>query len=99
MRQICSLSSLEILWVDNTMITDAGLPALEMIKQLRELDLSGCRITDAGLDHIANITNLKTLVLNGTQVTQKGIMVLQSQLPACDIQVSPSSTTNTRTPK
>ena len=71
--QIEKLTGLNILLLDNTRITDAGLYRLAPLTELRELSLDNTRITDAGLDRLAPLTGLLDLSLGVTEVTDAGL--------------------------
>ena len=68
----------QVEWVDlaRTQVTDAGLAALGMMKNLKRLHLENTKVTDAGLDKIKGLANLEYLNLYGTAVTDAGIMKL-----------------------
>ena len=72
------LGSLELLWLENSDITDAGLKNLRGLTKLRELNLRCTRVTDEGLEHLAGLTNLEALYLDATQVTDAGLRHLES---------------------
>jgi len=56
-----------------TKVTDAGLAALEPLKNIRRLHLENTKIGDAGLTHLKGLTTLEYLNLYGTQVTDSGL--------------------------
>ncbi len=52
--------NLRWLYLTNTKVTDAGLPAIEGLTQLRELTVTGSiGITNAGLVHLRGLTELR----------------------------------------
>jgi internalin A len=73
---------LQSLNLHDTKVTDAGLKELAGMKNLRKLNLSGCRsddrakVTDAGLKELAGHKNLQWLDLSYTQVTDAGLKEL-----------------------
>lgn len=78
------LTELQILWLNGTNITDAGLEYLRALPQLQELYL-GPKITDAGLEHLKGLSGLRYLDLTCTQATEKGVEELRAALPRCRI--------------
>jgi hypothetical protein len=56
-----------------TKVTDAGLSALEGMKNLHRLHLERTGITDAGLSHIKGLTGLEYLNLYNTAVSDAGL--------------------------
>jgi mono/diheme cytochrome c family protein len=57
--------------------SDAGLAALEGLKNLATLHLERSSVTDAGLAHVAKLPNLQYLNLYGTAVTDAGLVHLK----------------------
>jgi len=58
-----------------TDITDAGLPHLSNMKDLKILDLSRTKITDEGLKHLVVLEGVNHLLLcDCTQLTEAGLM-------------------------
>lgn len=54
-------------------ISDAGLFALQKLRALKTLGLSGTGVTDDGLRTIAQMGTLEELILDGTDVTDEGL--------------------------
>ena len=54
------------------------MQAIASMKNLTELDLSGCKVTDAGLEALAKHPSLKQLWLTNTDVTDRSVEVLAS---------------------
>jgi hypothetical protein len=84
--------------VQASLKTDAQMVRLQVLTQLRELDLGttdadgllvdfDTRISDAGLAHLAGLKQLKSLVFNGTQITDGGLAHLTglNQLQELDL--------------
>jgi hypothetical protein len=65
--------------------TDDDLVNLEPIKELVDLDLSGCPITDAGLEHLKGLEKLHIVNLADSGVTSKGMEDLRRALPKASI--------------
>jgi hypothetical protein len=60
-------------------VSDAGLPRLKGLFNLKELGLfANPAVTDAGLAHLEGLANLENLDLNGTRVTDAGLAHLES---------------------
>jgi len=85
------LTSLRILDLGGTQVTDAGLEHLEGLTNLEVLGLAGTRVTDAGLERLKGMTSLRRLELHRVknapymQVTDEGVKKLQEALPDCKI--------------
>ena len=62
------MTSLRVLYLDYTRVTDTGLKHLEGLKNLECLSLEWTLITDAGLQHLKGLTKLNGLMLDGTKV-------------------------------
>jgi len=60
-----------------TKVTDAGLPALSKLPNVRILHLEKTAVTDAGLAHLKGLNSLEYLNLYGTQVTDAGLAQLE----------------------
>ena len=86
MAHIGHLTQLEVLYLNATRVTDAGLTDLEGLTALRYLSLGGSKITDAGLVHLKGLTNLRVLNLINTKVSDAGIRDLQRALPLVKIE-------------
>ena len=88
LKCVASLYKLESLDLSNTDVTDAGLFYLGDLSSLRILILSNTDITNDGLKHLANLSSLEVLDLEGTAVSLEGVSRLQSNLEACEINIS-----------
>ena len=66
-----SLRKMEVLYLGNTRITDAGCPAFEQLNRLRVLNLSGTAVSDRGVRHLRNMPQLYNIQF-GDRVTSEG---------------------------
>ena len=81
--EICKLDAVlrieqrdgEVVKVDfsNKPVNDGDLASLEVLRELRTLNLRGSPITDAGLKHLEGLTQLRDLDLSSTKVTDNGL--------------------------
>ena len=72
--QFSALTQLEGLDLTECSISDDGLERLQVLPNLRWLDLSNCEvITDQGLANLAPLTGLEYLDLAGCSVTDAGL--------------------------
>jgi Leucine-rich repeat (LRR) protein len=62
----------------DSLLSDAGLEALGQLRQVQELDLSGCKIDGSGLRWISRDAPLSTLRLNGIEFTDEGLVQIAS---------------------
>ena len=69
-------SPIQILHVDNTRVTDAALPHIAQMKQLRELNLSATQITAQSARYWKEMESLEVLDLRRTQVDDSVAEVL-----------------------
>jgi Leucine-rich repeat (LRR) protein len=76
LRYLSSLTSLRILLLHNTGITDSDFEPLQSLTNLRWLDLSGTRITDKTLKRLSAFEELEDLNLCDTRITADGILSL-----------------------
>ena len=72
-----NLRRIQVLYLANTKITDAGIASLERLSDLTVLNLSGTEMTDAGLRHLTNHPKIYNLGL-GPQVTAEGYKWLEA---------------------
>lgn len=75
------VSSLEILWLEGTQITDAILALLKDAKRLVHLSLDGTRVTDAGLKYLSALPALLDVSIERTAVTAEGLAALKQATP------------------
>jgi hypothetical protein len=73
---IDELTDVERLYLDNSLVTDAGLQNLRGMSELRILDLGGTRVTDSGLSHLGGLKKLECIFLDGSGVTSDGLVYL-----------------------
>jgi hypothetical protein len=78
---------MESLNLDNTQLTDEGMPALVGMKKLTFLHLGSTAITDAGLVHLEGLQALKDLKLTRTAVTADASAQLGKKLTNTKIQL------------
>ena len=71
------MTELEVLYLNGTRITGAGMVNFKNLKKLRWLELAKTSITDAGLEYLKGLTELEVLYLNGTKITDAGIFNLK----------------------
>jgi hypothetical protein len=74
-------SSLEILWLEGTQITDASLALLKDAKRLVYLSLDRTRVTDAGLRHVRGLPALLSVSADRTAVTPERLAALKKATP------------------
>ena len=67
------LPDIEVLLLESTDVTDAGLATLNRLKRLQYLSLSDTQVSDAGLEHLKGLNQLHALRLNNTRVTDTGL--------------------------
>jgi Leucine-rich repeat (LRR) protein len=77
MVTVAGLTRLQLLYLSQSSISDAGLKHLRGLTELRSLSLSGARISDTGLAHLKGVTELSQLDLGSTQVTDRGLAHLK----------------------
>jgi len=83
LRVVEGMSRLKVLnltrhpdWLIKPQLTNACVPTLMRLKELRSLTLSG-KITDKGLTFLARLPHLKNLSVHGTEITSAGLSALQ----------------------
>jgi len=64
--------SLEILHLNGTNVTDAGIEHCAKLTKLELLNLSNTGVTNAGLEHLYGLSNLQNLLVMNTQVDDTG---------------------------
>jgi len=78
---ISQVSSIELLDLDVSEITDAGIPFIIPLQNLKALRLKdNPQLTDACIPHLAKLKDLKSIHLGNTSVTIDGLETLCSQL-------------------
>lgn len=78
LRALTGVASLELLWLDESVLGNDDLVHLATLTGLRELDMGGTRITDEGLQHLRDLARLEVLTLTGTRVGDDGLPHLKS---------------------
>ena len=78
--------NIEVLCLEDTQVTDAGLKHLKRLPKLSWLELGNTKVTDAGLEHLRSLTGLERLHLDGTQVTDAGVNELKRALPNLEVE-------------
>jgi hypothetical protein len=70
----------QLIWLNlgNTSLTDAGMPVLSKLGNLRKLNLNNTDITDKGLAALKSATHLQYLNLVGTKVSVNGVLALKN---------------------
>ncbi len=68
---------IEMVNLNNTQVTDAGLAQLQRLTGLHSLNLSDTEVTDAGMAHLQGLSGLEGLSLINTKVTDVGLAHLQ----------------------
>lgn len=82
---VAQLTSLQVLHLPHTRISDDGLAQLGPLVRLQHLNLGDTTISDAAVIPLANLTSLRTLNLPQTRVTPAGEARLRKLLPNCSI--------------
>ena len=80
-----SLPHLQVLGLELTGVTDAGVAHLAGVANLTSLNLYGTPVTDAGLVHLQGLKYLRNVYLWPTKVTEDGTKKLQASLPGLNI--------------
>jgi Leucine-rich repeat (LRR) protein len=65
--------------------TNDALEDIDILPNLRILDLISSGITDACLPHLEHLSQLESLHLHETKLTEQGILKIQKALPNCKI--------------
>jgi len=80
------MTTLQVLILDGTKITDAALPDIGRLVNLNDwLGLTHTEVTDVGLPHLTTLKNLRKLNLIGTKVSREGLRDLRKALPQAHI--------------
>lgn len=77
---ITTLPKLRELYLDSSLITNAGLEHLEKLTALQTLDLQNTAITDEGLLRLKPLAQLKLLLLTGSRVTREAVAEARKQM-------------------
>lgn len=78
-------STLRMLFLRDTALSDERLEHLVKIKSLNLLDISGSMVSDAGLARLAGLTQLKELIIERTAVSEATLTALRKALPRLTI--------------
>jgi hypothetical protein len=84
-QQLRREPNLRILYLTDTIFTDAGLAFLEGLDGLEALDLSGTQVSDAGIRYLETLRNLRVLNVTGTGITDAGEQELKQAMPGLRI--------------
>jgi hypothetical protein len=76
-------NQVDLVGLENTSVTDAGLKHLCRLPKLDNIDLANTEITDAGLDILSSIKSLEWLCLENTNVTRAGVERFEAAVPGC----------------
>lgn len=84
---LCSLTNLRVLKLEQAAITDAVLTVIAKLPKLEELSLERCVIGDAGIENLSASTSLKRLRVPSTAITNQGLKTICSmkQLELLDV--------------
>lgn len=90
LAQVGRLVGLEILVIQDTYVTDAGLAHLRSLSALKDLTISAREeITDSGLQHLRHLLALRSLSLFCTGVTGSGLQWLSALPDLRSLSLSP----------
>jgi hypothetical protein len=80
-RALCRITDaqprLEVLAIDGTKVTDAAMPSIGRLAQLRRLGLNRCEITDDGARHLSRLKQLEVLGLSYTRISDAAVPSLE----------------------
>lgn len=76
-----SFPRLEVLFIGDTGVTDAGVSELAALSSLAVLNLEATEVSDASIPTLAGMKNLVRIQLKDTAVTSAGIEALAAQNP------------------
>ncbi len=75
---------LDALFLNETLVTDAGIDNILACRNLQILDLDNTHITDRGLLRLAAL-QLNAVSIAGTQVSAEGVAKFQRIAPLCEV--------------
>jgi len=81
MEVVAQLPHITRLYLQQTLITDAGMSHLRELEYLEYLNLYGTDISDSGLVYFEHLPALKSLYLWQTKTTAEGVSELQDAVP------------------
>ncbi len=81
-KYVAKLTTLHMLSLDGTSVTNDGLAFLKPLVNLEQLDLGSLKgVTGAGFVHLQALPNLKNLVLQSSGITGADLETLATTLP------------------
>jgi hypothetical protein len=90
-----TLPDLQELSLDDSVITDDGLKALEGMKKLESLQINGATaVTDEGVKSIGKIATLKKLGLDRTKITDDGMKSIKNLSNLVDFRITETAVTD-----
>lgn len=84
-RLSAQLHELRWLFIQDCSLRDEHLPPLKQLKNLRGLYLRGTEITDNSVRILSTFKGLHKLSVTNTSLTAEEAVVLESNLPSCDV--------------
>ena len=78
LKAIESMTQLEVVHLQGTKITDAGLIHLRPLKNLIHLMVNISGVTDEGVNHLGGLGRLQSLFLGNSKVTDAGLVSLEA---------------------
>ena len=83
MQSVAAFSGLKHLDICTHLLTDRGVRAIEGMRTLEVLWLTGSRVSDASVELLSQFTGLRELNVNSTEITPQGKEELRRALPSC----------------
>ena len=83
--ELLESGQLQMLDLERTQITDAGLESLKLLTGLTWLNLDDTAITDVAVDALSELNQLESLGLIGTTLSDGAVDRLQEALPRCEV--------------
>lgn len=77
LRYLQRSTHLKDLRLNDTAISDKGMPVIAQFTGLTNLELQRCAITDAAVEHLAALPELIEVFLRGTQISENGLAQLK----------------------
>lgn len=78
LRELCRHHNLRVLNLPDSVVTNAGLVAIEQLDHLELLRLGSRHVTDAGMVSITRLPSLRWLILVNVPITDDGLETLRS---------------------
>ena len=85
---VAELPELEMLFLNFTEISDAGVDKLTQLTQLRSLALRGCGLTDACAESLSGIEGLKAIDLRDTAISADALQQIRRSNPELYVRIS-----------